>query len=329
VEDDPILVKLVRTAFQKFGFHGNIISAGRVEEALNLLDERERNRKPVNLILVDMKLPDGTGLDVIRHVKTDPAWRMTPVIVLSSELAPGTIDAAYALGANCYVSKNPATKGVFESLHVLYASWLESALLPEVSSRDHLQDALSRAIHLRARTAEFYFSLARVFEGKPEMSFWLDRSLNEGNLANLLAFIQPKLSEKDVPTATIERLTDMQVDVQHALHKAEECLKRTPAPLSAEVYRWVLDFMGALNEEVIAEVIGCFFPKGPEATRALKARAAIQLKELASHILERTKNRIASAGAKVEWAERSRQAESAIEEARQTGGASTFFRKEP
>jgi len=61
-----------------------------------------------------------------------------------------------------------------------------------------------------------------------------------------------------------------------------------PAPRPDEVYRWVLDLIGALNEEVVAEVIGCLFPKGPEATTALKARAAIQLKELADHILERT-----------------------------------------
>ena len=288
VEDDSTLATLVRTVFKKFGFRGNMISAGGVEEALDLLGERERNREPVNLILVDMQLPDGSGLDVIREVKTDPAWRTTPVIVLSSELTPGIVNAAYALGANCYVSKNPETKGVFDSLRALYANWLESALLPQAFPRDRLQDALSRAIRLRARTAEFYISLARVFEGNPEMGFWLDRSLNEGNLSNLLAFFQPKLSEKDVPPATIERLAGMQVQVQHALNTAEERLQRTPAPRPDEAYRWVLDLMGVLNEEVVAEVIGCLFPKGPEATTALKARAAIQLKELADHILERT-----------------------------------------
>ena len=290
VEDDPALVKLVRTVFQIFGFRGSMITAGRVEEAIDLLGKRERNHEPVNLILVDMQLADGTGLDVIRKVKTDPAWRMTPVIVLSSELAPGTVNAAYALGANCFVSKNSETKGLFESLRTLYASWLENALLPQVIPRDRLQDALTRAIHLRARTVEFYLSLARVFEGKPEMSFWLDRSFNEGNMANLIAFLQPKLSEKDVSAGTIERLNGMQVKVQHALDTAERCLQKNSAPRPSEVYHWVLDLISALNEEVVAEVVGCLFPKGPEAITALKARAAIQLRELAYNILERTKD---------------------------------------
>src|SRR5689334_22422794 len=83
VEDDPALADLVRVAFQSFGFRGTMISVERVNEALELLGKRERDREPVNLILVDMQLPDGTGLDLIHAVKTNPAWRMTPIIVLS------------------------------------------------------------------------------------------------------------------------------------------------------------------------------------------------------------------------------------------------------
>ena len=62
VEDDPILVKLVQAAFAGFGFRGRMISAGRVDEALDLLDRYARDRLPISLILVDMQLPDGVGL---------------------------------------------------------------------------------------------------------------------------------------------------------------------------------------------------------------------------------------------------------------------------
>ena len=86
----------------------------------------------------------------------------------------------------------------------------------------------------------------------------------------------------------MDRLDAMQAQVQHALKTAEEYLKKKPAPRPDEVFRWVLNFMAALNEAVVADAMGCLFPKGPEATTAFKTRAAIQLKELASHILERT-----------------------------------------
>ncbi len=101
VEDDPSLAKLVRVAFQSLGFHGNMLTADRVENALALLAERARHHQPVDLILSDMQLPDGTGLDVVREVRADPYWHLTPVLVLSGEIAPGVVNEAYALGANC------------------------------------------------------------------------------------------------------------------------------------------------------------------------------------------------------------------------------------
>jgi CheY-like chemotaxis protein len=289
VEDDPMLVKLVQTAFEGFGFRGRMISAGGVNEALDLLDRCARNNEPVNLILVDMRLPDGTGLDVIRELKSDPLWQRTPVIVLSSETASGMVNGAYALGANCYVPKIPRSKSPLDLLRSLYEYWLKDTLLPRAHSRDRLQIALARAIRLRARTSDFFLGLARAYDGEPEeMGFWLDRSLNAGNLSNLLAFFRNLLSEKDVPADMIGRIGDMQFRVRKALTAAEGHLRGKPAPSPEEACRWVLDLMGALDEELTAEFIGRLFPKGPAATTALKACAASQVKDLATHILEKT-----------------------------------------
>jgi CheY-like chemotaxis protein len=291
VEDDPQLAKLVQTAFAGFGFRGKMLWAGRVDEALQLLDQRARNGEPVNLILADMQLPDGLGLDLIREVKSDPAWQATPIIVLSGEVATGMINGAYALGANCYVPKIARVKNSSTSLKTLYTCWCEVALLPEFPPRDHMQDVLARAIRLRARTSDFYLRLARVYDGEPEeLGFWLDRSLNEGNLSNLLAFFRNILSESDMSAGTIDRIAGMQAEVRKALAAAESRLSRKPAPSPEEVCRWVLDLMVVLDEEVVAEVLGSFFSKGPEATAALKARAAAQLMDLANHIMERTED---------------------------------------
>jgi CheY-like chemotaxis protein len=183
---------------------------------------RARNREPVNLILVDMQLPDGLGLDVIREVKSDPVWQSTPIVVLSGETASDIVNSAYALGANCYMPKMASVKNAANSLKALYASWLEAALLPEQPRRDRLQDALTRAVRLRARTSDFYLRLARAYDGEPdEMEFWLDRSLNEGNLSNLLAFFRNALNESDVPAETIDRIVGMQSRVKNALSTAE------------------------------------------------------------------------------------------------------------
>ena len=159
VEDDPVLAKLVQLALTSFGFQGPLLSADSVRTALALLGKRSLHRQPVDLILTDMQLPDGTGLDILKGVREDPHWRLTPVLVLSGELAPGVVGEAYALGANCYLPKSGNT---INALRSLYECWVESAVLPPPLTADLVQEALSRAINLRARTSGVYLRLADI-----------------------------------------------------------------------------------------------------------------------------------------------------------------------
>jgi CheY-like chemotaxis protein len=291
VEEDPHLADLVKAAFDRFGFRGAMLSARSVAEATSLLDAKARNREPVNLIITDMRLSDGTGLDVINEVKASPAWSLTPIIVLSHDVGESVVNEAYALGANCYVPKFPASKNLLTALQNLYRNWLEDARLPRPQFPDRLQETLERAIGLRARTAEFYLDLTRASEGAPdEQAFWLDRALNEGNLSNLLAFFLGRVHEADVTAGTLDRFAGMQKKVRNALKTAEESLSETPAPLPSLAYRWAIELTDAIDEEVFAEAVGVLFPVSSVATMALKARAAAQMRDLASHILGRTKD---------------------------------------
>jgi CheY-like chemotaxis protein len=290
VEDDPYLAQIVKTAFIHFGFHGDMMNARSLTAAVSLLNDRARDKEPVSLIISDMQLPDGTGLDVIREVKTHPIWRATPIIVLSHDIREGVINDAYALGANSYMPKTPASGNLLNSLQSIYQYWLEDAKLPRPMLKDRLQETLERAIELRNRTSRFYFSLARVSEDAPdEVAFWLDRALNEGNLSNLLTFFLNQLSEKDLPPEQIDRFSGMQGQVHEALKTAEERLRKKPSPDTAMTYQWVLDLTDALDEEVYAEVFSYLFPKSPVAATALKSRMANQLWELSMHILNKTK----------------------------------------
>jgi len=290
VEDDPVLTHIVNTAFTHFGFHGDMITARSVNAAINLLNDRARDKKSLSLIISDMQLPDGTGLDVIREVRAHPTWRATPIIVLSHDVREGVINDAYALGANSYMPKVPASGILLESLQSVYKYWLEDAKLPQSVFKDRLQEILERAIELRTRTSRFYLSLARISDGAPdEIQFWLDRALNEGNLLNLLALFRNELSEKDIPADIIDRLSGMQVKVQDALKTAEERLKKNHSPSAGMTYQWALDLTDALDEEVFAEVCSYFFPQSPVAVTALKSRVASQLWELSMHILNGTK----------------------------------------
>ena len=289
VEDDREIADLVQRALERFGFRGDMLPAQSVAEAAGLLEERARSRKPLSLVLTDMHLPDGTGLDVIREVKAMPVWSSTPVIVLSADTDAAIVDEAYALGANCYLPKVPASNAAGSTLQSLYQHWLEHAALPRTGFPDRLQEALERALTLRARIAEFYLTLASRFEGVPdEQAFWLDRALNEGNLSNLLAFFLDKTHATDVPAGMIDRLSQMQGRVRTALKSAEKSLTATRHPAPSLAYGWAFGIADAADEEVFAEVVGVLFPVSSVATTALKARASAQMRDLASHVLGRT-----------------------------------------
>jgi hypothetical protein len=131
--------------------------------------------------------------------------------------------------------------------------------------------------------------MADLVAGDPvEARFWLERSMSEGNLSNLLALFRQKISEKDFSSAAIDRLARMQVRVEKALRAAEVRLRTTTAPESGQIYRMALGLAEVVDEEIFAESLGYLLPKSPTATLALRERAATHHKALATHILERT-----------------------------------------
>jgi len=289
VEDDHPTARMVKTIFRSFGFQGDMLSVDSVHGAKELLTDMERNRKSLSLIISDMNLGDGTGLDIIREVRRNSSWRLTPIIVLSGETDKKIIGSAYALGANCCMPKQPGAKSSMESLRELYGCWLETALLPEAGPMNRLQAIVERAIELRTRTSEFYIGLARNSQDDPvEMGFWLNRALSEGNLSNLAAFLRDQLSQCEIPAAILDRLEAMQYRIKDSLSRAEAGLRTARFPDRDVTYRLALDLSDTLDESVLSEALGCLFPISPVAIVALKARAAAQCQEVACHIIEKT-----------------------------------------
>jgi CheY-like chemotaxis protein len=64
------------------------------------------------LVVMDLKLPKKTGLEVLEWMRGKPELRTIPVVFLSSSTERGDIERAYRLGANAYLSKRGDLQGL-------------------------------------------------------------------------------------------------------------------------------------------------------------------------------------------------------------------------
>lgn len=61
--------------------------------------------KRPDLMILDINMPEVSGLDLLEYVRRQAQWKNLPVVMLSTEAADMTVDRAMELGADGYVSK--------------------------------------------------------------------------------------------------------------------------------------------------------------------------------------------------------------------------------
>lgn len=98
VDDDGEQVEVLTVALRRQGFE--TISAATVTEGLELA----RSRRP-QLVILDIRLPDGNGLDMCQVLSDDPQTSGIPVIILSGMERPDIIRSCRAAGCRYYVRK--------------------------------------------------------------------------------------------------------------------------------------------------------------------------------------------------------------------------------
>ena len=87
------------------------------------------------LILLDLNLPRMDGREVLKMVKSNPATREIPVIILTTSSAPPDIELAYDRGANAYVRKPLGIDRLTDAASAIRDFWLRTATLPSDDAR--------------------------------------------------------------------------------------------------------------------------------------------------------------------------------------------------
>lgn len=110
VEDSPAMRAYVRAALESDGVD-EVVEAASGVEALKLLP-----RGGFTLVLLDINMPDLSGLELVAFLRKNPASRDVPVVMVTTEGRDTDRQRALGLGANGYVVKPFTTDALLDAL---------------------------------------------------------------------------------------------------------------------------------------------------------------------------------------------------------------------
>jgi len=135
VEDNPDDEALTLRALRKSNIMNEVVVARDGVEALDYLfasgayTERDPGRMP-EFVLLDLKLPKVSGLEVLRRLRADERTKLLPVVVLTSSNEGRDILESYRLGANSYIRKPVDFTQFIEAVRQLGLYWLVFNISP-------------------------------------------------------------------------------------------------------------------------------------------------------------------------------------------------------
>lgn len=139
-EDDPHDIFLLKRALSQASLpiQPRFFEDG--EEVLDYLMGRGRfeNRKKYplpHLLLLDVKMPRKSGLDLLRDVRSDPQLRRLIAIMFSSSSEKRDVDRAYDLGANAYLVKPHDSREFVTIMRRIHEFWFLSNVPPSGTAR--------------------------------------------------------------------------------------------------------------------------------------------------------------------------------------------------
>ena len=98
IDDEPDTADMFAEMMQLSGYRV-LVSYGGVQ-ALRLVA-----REKPELVMLDMMMPDVSGMDVLQFMRRDPRLEQIPVLVISAKSRPDDIQAGLEAGANQYLTK--------------------------------------------------------------------------------------------------------------------------------------------------------------------------------------------------------------------------------
>ncbi len=125
VEDNPDDALLVAMAFRKAGVGARLKLAADGKEAIAALQQSSAGTSPA-CVLLDVKLTDKSGFEVLSWIRSQPHFKQLPVVLLSSSNHPADVSRAYEHGANSYLVKPHDLHALVEMAKTIDLYWVRT-----------------------------------------------------------------------------------------------------------------------------------------------------------------------------------------------------------
>jgi two-component system, chemotaxis family, chemotaxis protein CheY len=110
IDDSTVIRLMLKSLLKQYNFT-NIVEATNGLEGIEIL-----KKTPMDLILLDLHMPELDGLEVLKMLKNDAHWKTIPVIIVTSDSEKETIDEGMKLGAASYITKPFRNDGLREAI---------------------------------------------------------------------------------------------------------------------------------------------------------------------------------------------------------------------
>jgi chemotaxis family two-component system response regulator Rcp1 len=127
VEDSAADIRLTIEALKEANARNNVSVAVDGVDAMDFLHRRGKhtNAPAPDLILLDLNLPKKDGREVLEEIKHDEAFRVIPVVILTTSQSEEDIVQSYQLNANAYVAKPAELDQFLAAVKSIERFWLE------------------------------------------------------------------------------------------------------------------------------------------------------------------------------------------------------------
>ncbi|MBF0343474.1 MAG: response regulator [Nitrospirae bacterium] len=126
VEDDEDDFLLFSEAIAETNITHHVIWLQDGEAVIGYISKEQRP----DLIIMDLNMPAMDGREVLRQLKSNPAFSCIPVIIMTTSGADEDIDFCYTTGANSYIKKPDSFPKLLNTVKIIGVYWLNTVELP-------------------------------------------------------------------------------------------------------------------------------------------------------------------------------------------------------